>query len=67
MPITVLGNDSESVWVKVFTNQTFHNVVDWYHQLGGTNEDFQLLRGQLDRTWAQHKSYKKSSPQFMFW
>ena len=30
MPITELENDSESVWVKVFTNKTSHFVASWY-------------------------------------
>ena len=55
MPITELENNSESVWVKVFTNKTSHYVASWYRQLGGTSEDFQLFRDQLDHIRNQHK------------
>ena len=48
MPITEQENNSESVWVKVFANKTSHYVASWYRQPGGTSEDFQLLRDQLD-------------------
>ena len=34
MPITELENDSESVWVKVFTNKTSHFVASWYQPPG---------------------------------
>ena len=55
MPITELENNSKSVWVKVFTNKTSHYVASWYRQLGGTSEDFQLFRDQLDHIRNQHK------------
>ena len=55
MPIMELENDSESVWVEVFTNKTSHFVASWYRQQGGTVEGFQLFRDQLDRIKSQHK------------
>ena len=55
-----LENDSESVWVKVFTNKTSHFVATWYRQPGGTVEDFQLFQDQLDRMF-QHKGTKLPS------
>ena len=58
MPITELENNSESVWVKVFANKTSHYVASWYRQPGGTSEDFQLFRDQLDHTRNQHKGTK---------
>ena len=57
MPITELENNSESVWVKVFANKTSHYVASWYRQPGGTSEDFQLFRDQLDHI---------NSPRFRF-
>ena len=61
MLITELENNSESVWVKVFANKTFHYVVSWYRQPGGTGEDFQLFRDQLDHIRNQHKGKKLPS------
>ena len=55
MPIMELENNSESVWVKVFANKTSHYVANWYRQPGGTSEDFQLFRDQLDHIRNQHK------------
>ena len=67
MPITELENNSESVWVKVFSNKTSHYVASWYRQpqAGGTSEDFQLFRDQPDHIRNQHKG-KKKLPRFMF-
>ena len=48
----------ESVWVKVFANKTSHCVASWYRQPGGTSEDFQLFRDQLDHIRNQHKGKK---------
>ena len=48
MPITELEHNSKSIWVKVFANKTSHYVASWYLQPGGTSEDFQLFRDQLD-------------------
>ena len=48
-------NNSELVWVKVFANKTSHYVASWYRQPGGTSEDFQLFRDQLDHIRNQHK------------
>ena len=48
MPITELENDSESIWVKVFANETSHFVASWYLLPGSTSEEFQLFREQLD-------------------
>ena len=56
MPNTELENNSESVWVDVFENKTSHYVSSWYRQPGGTSEDFQLFRDQLDHIRNQHKS-----------
>ena len=55
MPITEPENNSESVWVKVFANKSSHCVVSWCMQPGGTSEDFQLFRDQLDHIRNQHK------------
>ena len=59
MHITELKNNSESVWVKVFANKTSHYVESWYRQSGGTCEDFQLFRDQLDHIRNKHKGKKK--------
>ena len=61
MPIMELENNSESVWVKVFANKTSHYVASWYRQPGGTSEDFQLFRDQLDHIRNQHKGKKLPS------
>ena len=58
MPIADLENNSESVWVKVFANKTSHYVASWYRQPGGTSEDFQLFRDQLDHIRNQHTYVK---------
>ena len=44
MPITKLENNSESVWVKVFANNSSHFVASWYRPLGG---DLAKLESQL--------------------
>ena len=61
MTITELENNSESVWVKVFANKTSHYVASWYRQPGGTSEDFQLFRDQLDQIRNKHKDKKLPS------
>ena len=61
MPITELENNSVSVWVKVFTNKTSHYVASWYRQPGGTSEDFELFRDQVDYIRNQHKGKKLPS------
>ena len=43
MPIMELENNSESVWVKIFANKSYHYVASWYRQPNGTVEDFQLF------------------------
>ena len=47
--------NSESAWIEVFANKTSHYVASWYRQPGGTSEDFQLFRDQLDHIRSQHK------------
>ena len=51
MPITELENDSESVWVKVFTNKTSHFVSGLYQtpgrHLAELTSEIDLLRSQL--------------------
>ena len=48
MPVTDLENDLESIWVKVFANETAHFVASWYRPPGSTSEEFHLFREQLD-------------------
>ena len=59
MPITELENDSESVWVKVFTNKTFHFVASWYQppgrNLAELTSEIDLLRSQLQKIKCMHK------------
>ena len=55
MPIIELENDSESIWVKVFANETSHFVASWYRPPGSTSEEFQLFREQLDYIRTHHK------------
>ena len=43
-PITELENDSESVWIKTFTNKSCHCVASWYRQPNGTVEDLVVSR-----------------------
>ena len=45
----------------MFTNKTSHFVASWCRQPGGTVEDFQLFRDQLDRIKSQHKGTKLPS------
>ena len=61
MPVTELENDSESIWVKVFANETSHFVASWYRPPGSTSEEFQLFREQLDYIRTHHKGIKLSS------
>ena len=61
MPITELGNDSESIWVKVFANKTSHFVASWYRPPGSTSEEFKLFREQLDYIKTHHKGKKLPS------
>ena len=58
MPLLELENDSESVWVQVFANKTSHCVASWYRPPGGSSEDFQLFRDQLDQIRKKHKGNK---------
>ena len=55
---TEVENNSESVCVNVFVNETSHYVASWYRQPNFTSEDFQLFRGQLDHIRNQHKAKK---------
>ena len=59
MPITELENNSESVWIKVFANKTSHYWQVCSRQPGGSGEDFQLFRDQLDHIRNQKKKKKK--------
>ena len=61
MPITELENDSESIWVKVFANTTSHFVASLYRPPGGTSEEFQLFREQLDYIKTHHKGKRLPS------
>ena len=61
MPLTELENDSESVWAKIFANKTSHYVASWYRQPGGSSEEFQLFRDQLDHIRTKHKGNKLPS------
>ena len=53
MPITELENDSESVWVKVFSNKTSHFVASRERPPGGylTKLESQLMwfKSQLEK------------------
>ena len=61
MPLSELENDSESVWAKIFANKTSHYVASWYRQPGGSSEEFQLFRDQLDHIRIKHKGNKLPS------
>ena len=63
MPLSELENDSESVWAKVdlFANKTSQYVASWYRQPGGSGEEFQLFRDQLDHIRTKHKDNKLPS------
>ena len=53
MPITELENDSDTVWVKVFSNKTSHFVANLYRPPGGdlATLDLQLMsfKSQLEK------------------
>ena len=59
MPITELGNDSESFWVKVFENKTSHFVASWYQPPGRNlvelTSEIEMLRSQLEKIKGMHK------------
>ena len=65
MPITELEDDSESVWVKVFTNKTSHFVAIWYQPLGRNlaehTSEIDLLKSQLQKIKCMHKGNKAPS------
>ena len=61
MPLSELENDSESAWAKVFANKTSYYVASWYRQPGGSCEEFQLFRNQLDHIRTKHKGNKLPS------
>ena len=61
IPLSELENDSESVWAKIFANKTSHYVASWYRQPGGSCEEFQLFRDQLDHIRTKHKGNKLPS------
>ena len=54
MSITELKNNSETVWVKVFTNKASHFVASHCRQPGGTIEDFLLFRDRFDYIRTQN-------------
>ena len=56
--IKELENDSESIWVKVFANETSHFASSWCRPPGSTSEEFQLFRKQLDYIRTHHKGKK---------
>ena len=45
----------------MFVNKTSRFVATWYRPPGGTSEDFQLFRDQLDHIRNQHKGKKLPS------
>ena len=61
MPLSELENDSGSVWTKIFANKTLQNVANWYRLPGGSCEEFQLFRDQLDHIRTNHKGNKLPS------
>ena len=59
MPISELDNNSDSVWVKVFVNNSSHHyIASWYWQPNGTSEVFQLFRDQLEQIRNTYKGLK---------
>ena len=61
MPLSEPENDSESVWAEIYANKTYHYVASWYRQSGGSDEEFQLFRDQLDHIRTKHKGNKLPS------
>ena len=61
MPLTEMENDSESVWANIFANKTSHYVASWHGHPGGSCEEFQMFRDQLDHIRAKHKGNKLTS------
>ena len=62
MPIAELGNNSESVWVKVFANKTSHFAVSWYHPPGSKLVDLKselglLNKSQLEKIKIKNQKY----------
>ena len=45
----------------IFANKTSHHVASWYRPTGGSSEDFQLFRDQLDQIRNKHKGNKLPS------
>ena len=65
MPITELENDSESIWVKVFTNKTSHFVASWYRPPEKFDSQLKSLKNQLEKIKDLQKGNKP--PQSIFW
>ena len=65
MPNTELENDSESVWVKVFTNKTSHFMASWYQSPGRNlaqlTSEIDFFRSQLQKIKCIHKGNKPHS------
>ena len=65
MLVTELENDLESVWVKVFANQTSHFVASWYRPPGGDLAKLELqltsYKTQLEKIKDIHKGNKLPS------
>ena len=61
-----LENDSESVWVKVFTIKTSHFVASWYQppgrNLAELTSEIGLLKSQLQKIKCMHKGNNHPHP-----
>ena len=61
MSTTELENDSESGWVKVFTNKTSHFVAPPCRNIAELTSEIDLLRSQLQKIKCMHKGNKPPS------
>lgn len=60
MPLNILENGFESVWVKVILNESSHYFGCWYNDPENTVHHIQLLREQLDKITGQSANNKTS-------
>ncbi|KAJ8044752.1 hypothetical protein HOLleu_07592 [Holothuria leucospilota] len=57
--VSNLTDGSESIWAKFSINGTMHYVASWYRDPDAPSEHTSLLREQLSKIMANHKTRKQ--------
>ena len=55
-PVSILQNESKSVWVKLVLNGEVHYFASWYRPPSCSKDHILLLKSQLDVLRMWHKS-----------